>query len=167
MTTEYVLWIDDDFEFTNGTDIELMVDILEDTDLDIVGGKAGSSGWGYTSIFNRIHGNSGDCLYRLYGHRGVVPNHPTCKYADLIQNFFLARTMAVRRIGFDGEFQRVAHKEFFADGLGELKVMPRSILSRGVNYWVMFRQLANSLTANIKAIIEQMLIAYKVSASLI
>jgi len=122
VTTEYVLWIDDDFEFTNGTDIELMVDILEDTDLDIVGGKAGSSGWGYTSIFNRIHGNSGDCLYRLYGHRGVVPNHPTCKYADLIQNFFLARTMAVRRIGFDGEFQRVAHKEFFADGLGELKI---------------------------------------------
>ena len=122
MTTEYVLWIDDDFEFTNGTDIEWMLNMLENSDLDIVGGKAGSSGWGYTSIFNRVHGQNGDCLYRLYGHRGLVPNYPTCKYADLIQNFFLARTMSVRRIGFDGEFQRVAHKEFFADGLGQLKV---------------------------------------------
>ena len=59
---------------------------------------------------------------RLYGHRGAVPNYPTCKYADLIQNFFMARTLSVRQIGFDGQFERVAHKEFFADGLGKLKV---------------------------------------------
>ena len=61
-------------------------------------------------------------MKRLYGHRGAVPNYPTCKYADLIQNFFMARTLSVRQIGFDGQFERVAHKEFFADGLGKLKV---------------------------------------------
>ena len=64
VTTEYVLWIDDDFEFTENTDLAWMLSVLEDTDLDIVGGKAGSSGWGYTSIFNRVHGKDGDCLYR-------------------------------------------------------------------------------------------------------
>ena len=42
MTTEYLLWIDDDFVFSDETDLESMLDVLENTNLDIVGGKAGS-----------------------------------------------------------------------------------------------------------------------------
>lgn len=43
MTTEYLLWIDDDFVFSDETDLEWMLDVLENTNLDIVGGKAGST----------------------------------------------------------------------------------------------------------------------------
>lgn len=79
--------------------------------------------WGYTSILERVKGDSsGDCLYRLYGSRGTVPEYPTCKLADVIQNFYLARTLSLRSVGFDGNFERIAHKEFFTDGIGKLKI---------------------------------------------
>ena len=34
----------------------------------------------------------------------------------------MARTLSLRSVGFDGAFARVAHKEFFTDGLGKVKV---------------------------------------------
>lgn len=38
VTTKYVLWVDDDFIFTQNTKLEKMVDILEKTTLDLVRG---------------------------------------------------------------------------------------------------------------------------------
>jgi hypothetical protein len=46
VTTEYFLWVDDDFFFTENTNLEWMREVLETTDLDLVGGKAGASNWG-------------------------------------------------------------------------------------------------------------------------
>nr|KAF6295149.1 beta-1,4-N-acetyl-galactosaminyltransferase 2 [Myotis myotis] len=36
VTTKYVLWVDDDFLFTNKTKIERLVDVLEKTELDVL-----------------------------------------------------------------------------------------------------------------------------------
>lgn len=36
VTTKYVLWVDDDFLFDNKTKIEVLVDVLEKTELDVV-----------------------------------------------------------------------------------------------------------------------------------
>ena len=36
VTTKYVLWVDDDFIFSANTKLEKMVDILENTTLDLV-----------------------------------------------------------------------------------------------------------------------------------
>lgn len=36
VTTKYVLWVDDDFLFSNKTKIEVLVDVLEKTELDVV-----------------------------------------------------------------------------------------------------------------------------------
>lgn len=36
VTTKYILWVDDDFIFTENTKLEKMVDILEKTTLDLV-----------------------------------------------------------------------------------------------------------------------------------
>jgi hypothetical protein len=36
VTTKYVLWVDDDFLFNNKTKIEVLVDVLEKTELDMV-----------------------------------------------------------------------------------------------------------------------------------
>lgn len=39
VTTKYVLWVDDDFLFNNNTKIEVLVDVLEKTELDVVRDK--------------------------------------------------------------------------------------------------------------------------------
>ncbi|XP_067414796.1 beta-1,4 N-acetylgalactosaminyltransferase 2-like [Emydura macquarii macquarii] len=39
VTTKYYLWVDDDFLFTENTKIEKLVDVLEETNLDVVGGS--------------------------------------------------------------------------------------------------------------------------------
>merc|ERR1712050_783212 len=92
VTTEYLLWVDDDFHFFNETNLLWMLEVLESTDLDVIGGKAGTSRWGYTSTLKRLNGGAdGDCLYRTYGHRGEVEGYPTCVLADVIQNFYMAR----------------------------------------------------------------------------
>lgn len=36
VTTKYVLWVDDDFLFSHDTKIEVLVDVLEKTELDVV-----------------------------------------------------------------------------------------------------------------------------------
>lgn len=36
VTTKYVLWVDDDFLFNKKTKIEMLVDVLEKTELDVV-----------------------------------------------------------------------------------------------------------------------------------
>lgn len=36
VTTKYVLWVDDDFLFDSKTKIEVLVDVLEKTELDVV-----------------------------------------------------------------------------------------------------------------------------------
>ena len=36
VTTKYVLWVDDDFLFSNKTKIEVLVDVLEKSELDVV-----------------------------------------------------------------------------------------------------------------------------------
>lgn len=36
VTTKYILWVDDDFLFNNKTKIEVLVDVLEKTELDVV-----------------------------------------------------------------------------------------------------------------------------------
>jgi len=123
VTTEYLVWVDDDFYFSNQTDLRWMLSVMENTDLEVIGGKAGTSRWGYTSTLHRIKGGEdGDCLYRKYGHWGALAGYPTCVLADVIQNFYMARTLSLRAVAFDGLFKRVSHKEFFLDGLGRLKI---------------------------------------------
>lgn len=36
VTTKYVLWVDDDYLFSHKTKIEVLVDVLEKTELDVV-----------------------------------------------------------------------------------------------------------------------------------
>ena len=70
--------------------------------------------WGYSSNLRRLSGGpDGDCLYRTYGHRGEVPGYPNCVLADVIQNFYMARTLSLRRIGFDGLFKLSLKLRFY------------------------------------------------------
>ncbi|KAF3826079.1 hypothetical protein GH733_006193 [Mirounga leonina] len=64
----------------------------------------------------------GNCLRQRRGFHHELVGFPGCVVTDGVVNFFLARTDKVREVGFDPRLSRVAHLEFFLDGLGSLRV---------------------------------------------
>ncbi|XP_054639780.1 beta-1,4 N-acetylgalactosaminyltransferase 1 isoform X2 [Dunckerocampus dactyliophorus] len=126
VTTKYVLWADDDFIFTSKTKLEKLVDVLERTTLDLVGGAVREV-TGYTSTYRHTISiesgeEDGDCLHVRRGFHHVIQGFPNCVVTDGVINFFLARTDKIQQVGFDPRLNRVAHLEFFIDGLGSLHV---------------------------------------------
>nr|XP_046191214.1 beta-1,4 N-acetylgalactosaminyltransferase 1 isoform X1 [Oncorhynchus gorbuscha]XP_046191220.1 beta-1,4 N-acetylgalactosaminyltransferase 1 isoform X1 [Oncorhynchus gorbuscha] len=126
VTTKYVLWVDDDFIFTANTKLEKLVDVLERTTLDLVGGAVREA-TGYTATYRQTMSiepgeEEGDCLHMRRGFHHIIQGFPNCVVTDGVINFFLARTDKVQQVGFDPRLARVAHLEFFIDGLGSLHV---------------------------------------------
>ncbi|XP_051736401.1 beta-1,4 N-acetylgalactosaminyltransferase 1a isoform X2 [Ctenopharyngodon idella] len=126
VTTKYMLWVDDDFIFTSSTKLEKMVDILERTTLDLVGGAVREV-TGYTATYRHIISTDagdeeGDCLHIRTGFHHVIEGFPNCVVADGVINFFMGRTEKIREVGFDPRLARVGHLAFFTDGLGTLHV---------------------------------------------
>ncbi|KAM3935217.1 beta-1,4 N-acetylgalactosaminyltransferase 1 [Leptodactylus fuscus] len=126
VSTKYVLWVDDDFIFCPQTKIEKLVDVLEKTSLDLVGGAVREVTGYYTTYrqtINVVPGDKeGDCLKTLQGYHHVIEGFPHCVVADGVVNFFLARTDKISKVGFDPRLSRIGHLEFFIDGLGTLHV---------------------------------------------
>ncbi|XP_061592143.1 beta-1,4 N-acetylgalactosaminyltransferase 1a [Cololabis saira] len=126
VATKYVLWVDDDFIFTSNTKLEKMVDILERTTLDLVGGAVREV-TGYTATYRHTlsveeGGEDGDCLHIRRGYHHVIEGFPNCVVADGVINFFMARTHKMLEVGFDPRLSRSGHLEFFVDALGSLHI---------------------------------------------
>ncbi|KAF7468562.1 Hypothetical predicted protein [Marmota monax] len=114
VTTKYVLWVDDDFVFTARTRLERLVDVLERTPLDLVGGAVREiSGFAttYRQLLSVEQGapGLGNCLRQRRGFHHELVGFPGCVVTDGVVNFFLARTDKVREVGFDPRLSRVAH----------------------------------------------------------
>ncbi|NXN06392.1 B4GN1 acetylgalactosaminyltransferase, partial [Indicator maculatus] len=82
VTTKYVLWVDDDFIFTPRTRLEKLVDVLERTSLDLVGGAVREI-TGYTTTYRqrllvRGGGAGGDCLRTQPGFHHRLAGFPSC-----------------------------------------------------------------------------------------
>ncbi|KAM9321682.1 beta-1,4 N-acetylgalactosaminyltransferase 1 [Gastrophryne carolinensis] len=126
VSTKYVLWVDDDFIFCARTKIEKLVDVLERTNLDIVGGAVREVTGYYTTYRKKINvqpgGSEGDCLYTHGGYHHVIEGYPNCVVADGVVNFFLGRKEKIQKVGFDPRLDRTGHLEFFVEGLRELHV---------------------------------------------
>ncbi|XP_070249881.1 beta-1,4 N-acetylgalactosaminyltransferase 2 isoform X4 [Myotis yumanensis] len=120
VTTKYVLWVDDDFLFTTKTKIEKLVDVLEKTELDVVGGSVLGNVFQFKLLLEQSE--NGDCIHRRSGSFRPLDGFPNCVVTSGVVNFFLAHTERLLRVGFDPRLQRVAHSEFFIDGLGSLFV---------------------------------------------
>lgn len=120
VTTKYVLWVDDDFLFNKNTKIEMLVDVLEKTELDVVGGSVLGNVFQFKLFLEQSE--NGDCLHRRSGSFRPLDGFPNCVVTSGVVNFFLAHTERLQRVGFDPRLQRVAHSEFFIDGLGSLLV---------------------------------------------
>ncbi|XP_035253971.1 beta-1,4 N-acetylgalactosaminyltransferase 2-like [Anguilla anguilla] len=131
VTTKYFLWVDDDFEFIDNTKIEKFVEIMEAVpELDVLGGSVGTNAFTFKVLYEEGD-EEGGCLSKIPGNYQPVPGIPNCFYTSGVVNFFLGRTDAVRRVGFDPLLKRVGHSEFFMDGLGELLVASCPDLSIG------------------------------------
>ncbi|XP_051744744.1 beta-1,4 N-acetylgalactosaminyltransferase 1-like isoform X1 [Ctenopharyngodon idella] len=124
VTTKYFLWVDDDYIFNNDTRIESFVEIMEKVpELDVVGGAVGRNQFYFRLQYDEGDEEEGGCLRRFHSkHYQTVPGFKGCFFVDGVVNYFLARTDAVRRVGFDPFLKRVAHTEFFLDGLGDLLI---------------------------------------------
>nr|XP_033791301.1 beta-1,4 N-acetylgalactosaminyltransferase 1 isoform X2 [Geotrypetes seraphini] len=126
VTTKYFLWVDDDFIFSPRTKVQKLVDVLEKTTLDLVGGAVRELTGFSTTYRKKISvqsgGIAGDCLNVQQGFYHVIKGFPNCVVTDGVVNFFLARTQKVLQVGFDPRLNRIAHLEFFYDGLGILHV---------------------------------------------
>ncbi|XP_077170362.1 beta-1,4 N-acetylgalactosaminyltransferase 2 isoform X2 [Paroedura picta] len=120
VTTKYYLWVDDDYLFTKNTKIEKLVDVLENTNLDVVGGRLEGNDFKFKIFYEE--GDDGSCLHIRSGSYGPLEGFPNCVVTNAVVNFFLARTEESSRVGFDPKLQRVAHTEYFMDGLGNLLV---------------------------------------------
>ncbi|XP_074537856.1 beta-1,4 N-acetylgalactosaminyltransferase 1a [Halichoeres trimaculatus] len=126
VTTKYVLWADDDFIFTSNTKLEKMVDILERTTLDMIGGAV-KEVTGYTATYRHTisveeGGEEGNCLHIRKGYHHVINGYPNCVVADAIINFFMGRTDKLQQVGFNPRLARQGHLEFFIDALGSLHI---------------------------------------------
>nr|XP_033773393.1 beta-1,4 N-acetylgalactosaminyltransferase 2 [Geotrypetes seraphini] len=121
VTTKYFLWVDDDFLFNENTKIEKMVEVLENTDLDVVGGVVAGHYFNFKLLLEEGD-EEGHCLHWRSGFYYPLEGFPNCTVTGGVVNFFLAHTEKARSVGFDPKHQRVAHSEFFIDGLGTLLV---------------------------------------------
>ncbi|XP_022528823.2 beta-1,4 N-acetylgalactosaminyltransferase 2 [Astyanax mexicanus] len=133
ITSKYFLWVDDDFIFHNYTRIESFVEIMEAVpELDVLGGDVGGNQFYFMLTYDEGDEVEGGCMRRFHQKvHGPLPSFDGCYLVDGVVNFFLARTDAVRRVGFDPFLSRVAHTEFFIDGLGSLMVATCRGLSVG------------------------------------
>uniref|UniRef100_A0A8C2C4S3 Beta-1,4-N-acetyl-galactosaminyl transferase 2, tandem duplicate 1 n=1 Tax=Cyprinus carpio TaxID=7962 RepID=A0A8C2C4S3_CYPCA len=122
LTTKYFLWVDDDFVFLNETRIESFVEIMEALpELDL-GGEVSGDQFYFVLEYDEGDESDGGCLRRIRGFHQPLPGYDGCFLVDGVINYFLARTDAVRRVGFDPFLKRVGHTEFFIDGVGKLMV---------------------------------------------
>ncbi|XP_031415802.1 beta-1,4 N-acetylgalactosaminyltransferase 1-like [Clupea harengus] len=124
VTTKYFLWVDDDFYFTEKTQIEKLVEVMESMpELDMVSAGVGRSGFSYRMTYEEGQEDEGGCLLRFRGpYKETVPGFPQCSLSNVVINFFLARTDSVRKVLFDPRLKRAAHSQFFVDAVGKLLI---------------------------------------------
>lgn len=114
--TPYVLIADDDHVLCRRTRLRESLAALRDKRIDIVGGR----------VLNLPHYRSDE--YHLRGlYPGAAPplmprgtlvtGFPVC---DVVENFFVARTDALRRVPWDERLRMLEHTDFFSQASGTL-----------------------------------------------
>ena len=117
VATPYVLNLDDDLMFFRGTRLAAAMALLRGLpQVDIMGGvmlDLPHYGWNH-SLGGPLHPTSARA--KLPAGTRIGP----LTVADKVSNFFLARTAAVRSIGWDPLVRRLDHADFFTRAKGRL-----------------------------------------------
>ncbi|RXI96466.1 glycosyltransferase [Anaerobacillus alkaliphilus] len=121
--TPYVLILDDDYEFIHETKIEKFVDVLENSTIDLVGGR-----WVMYDKNRekyRIHSYHGKLIIEdnvMYHTKNSNGKEYGYKLYDIIHQFYLARTETMKNHPWD-EGQKVNdHIDFFLNYKDTLKI---------------------------------------------
>ena len=118
--TKYFLLLDDDFIFTEKTDLNTLLNILEGNDVDLVAGNIMEN--------MKLRDLSGIGVMRQEGgtlyitrkeYSGKHLNYYTC---DFVPNFFMANTERIKEAGaWDNELKVQEHWAFFYKIRGKVK----------------------------------------------
>jgi glycosyltransferase involved in cell wall biosynthesis len=110
--TEYFLLLDDDFIFTEKTNLNTLLNILEHTDIDLVAGNIKEN--------QKLRGLSGIGVMRQEGRtlyitrKAYLAKLPTYYICDFVPNFFMANTARIKAAGaWDDELKVQEHWAFF------------------------------------------------------
>jgi glycosyltransferase involved in cell wall biosynthesis len=118
--TKYFLLLDDDFIFTEKTDLNTLLNILEHNDIDLLAGNIMEN--------LKLRGLSGIGVMRQEGgtlyitrkeYIDKLPNYYTCYF---VPNFFMADTERIIQAGaWDNELKVQEHWAFFCKLRGKVK----------------------------------------------
>jgi len=125
--TKYCVYLDDDFVFTNKTQLELMKGVLDTGKADLVGGQVRERG--HFRLYHGLLDVQGSVLtYRraAYGKELIPLNSDgqgvEIKYVDIVLNFFMARTDLLQQVKWDPELKINTHSEFFMRAKDQMKI---------------------------------------------
>ena len=105
--TPYLLLCDDDFLFTDQTDVASLHAALERTGLDLVAGDAARAGR------HLLCGRFDQVGDELHLRRGYRASDGDVLLADWVPNFFIARTKALKKCRWDDRLKVGEHADFF------------------------------------------------------
>jgi len=112
--TKYVLVADDDYIFSDKTNITKLVDIMENSDADIVAGTTDDF-FPFAGAI-RVSSENDKCLLSLYPgiFYEVIPNYKNCYQVDIGKTFFVARRDVILDAGsWDVSRPFYEHEDFF------------------------------------------------------
>jgi len=112
--TPYILILDDDFEFTEKTKIEKMIDVLEsDSKIGVVGGVVLDEGQTERN-FEHIIEKKGSILYhRNDGDKYFYIKEHKVKETDCVLNFALFRKDVFNDVKWDNDLKISEHNDFY------------------------------------------------------
>lgn len=116
--TPYVVSLDDDFIFTAHTQLEIWLNILENSSIDLVGGNVK----GFANYFGCINETE---LAKGIAHferrdKGIEFG---CPLVDIVLSFWMGKKEAIQAFGgYDDDFKVVEHSVFFLRAFKKIKV---------------------------------------------
>lgn len=112
--TEYVVTLDDDFIFNGQTNLEKWFNILENNNIDLIGGNIENRQ--YQGLIKFQNNN----LELINGNRGIINNYPLY---DIVVQFWMAKTEKVKAFGgWDNDFKTQDHIPFFLNGYNKINI---------------------------------------------
>ncbi|MDQ0884708.1 glycosyltransferase [Peribacillus sp. V2I11] len=121
--TPYFLLLDDDFCFIKETNIEWLLDVLENSDIDIVGGRCiETNGVRNSQAVFKIEEDKLTLKANPYGTENGVELY------DIVANFFLAKTDKLLNYTWDERLKVGEHYDFFLSHKGKIKVAMHPIV---------------------------------------
>lgn len=113
--TPYVVTLDDDFIFNDLTNLERWLEILENTNLDIIGGNVD----GHPNYHASLHIIDNALVFKPTS----IGTEDEFSLWNIVLQFWMGKTDSIRKIGgWDKEFKTVDHIIFFARSIGDIKV---------------------------------------------